>query len=154
MAGFDGNLALLSRVGARVCAWPVAHVREVMRRLPTETAPGAPPFVRGLSIVRGAPIPVIDVALLLGEAGSDPAYFVTASCGDRAAVLAVDGVLGVRRLPDAALQSLPPLLDGADHEFVSQIGALDDQLLFVLDSARIVPDEAWATTSAPEPEAS
>ncbi|CAN7360944.1 chemotaxis protein CheW [Phenylobacterium sp. LjRoot225] len=148
MAGFDGNLALLSRVGPRICAWPAAQVREVMRRLPTERAPSAPPFVCGLSIVRGGPVPVIDVALLLGEAASDLGYFVTVSCGDRVAALAVDGVMGVRRLPPAALHALPPLLDGADHAFVSQIGALDDQLLFVLDSARIVSDDVWTACSS------
>ena len=149
MAGFDDDLALLGKVGGVICAWPVPQVREVMRRLPTEPVPGAPPFVRGLAIVRGAPIPVVDIALLLGEAVSDPAYFVTAAWNDGAVALAVDGLLGVRRLPHASLRTLPPLLGGADHEFVSQIGALDDRLLFVLDSARIVPNDAWVLR-APE----
>src|ERR1700733_14675484 len=98
-------MSLLFRVRARLCALPLAHVVETMRPLPVEAMAGAPRCVRGLAIIRGAPIPVVDVAELLGEGSvqtdtgtrSQPAArFVAVKVADRGIALAVDGVLGVR----------------------------------------------------------
>ena len=65
-AGADRQPALLVRAAGRLCAVPIAHVVEVMRALPVEPIPGAPSFVPGLAIIRGAPMPVVDLGLLTG----------------------------------------------------------------------------------------
>src|SRR5580692_5756315 len=60
------GLALLCRVQARWCALPLRHVIETMRPLPTSPIPGAPAFVDGLAVIRGAPVPVVSLSRLLG----------------------------------------------------------------------------------------
>jgi purine-binding chemotaxis protein CheW len=140
--------SLLFRARGHLCALPLAHVVETMRPLPVEPMAGAPPYVRGLAIIRGAPVPVVDVARLLGEeaAGTEvgarvppSARFVTLKIGERAIALAVDGVVGVRTLAVDALHELPALLRDAEVDAVSSIGTLDSELLLVLRSARLVP---------------
>ncbi len=138
------SLALLFRSGVRLCALPVAHVSETMRPLPIEPLASVPPCVRGLSIIRGAPTPVIDLAVLLADVPTErPARFVTLKIGKRQAALAVDEVIGIRRLPPESLQQLPPLLQNASAGAVSAIGTLDAELLVVLSAARLIPNSVW-----------
>lgn len=133
------TLFLLCRVGSRLCAMPLAHVIETMRPLPIEAVADAPGFVRGLSIIRGAPVPVVDGAALVGADASEPTRFVTMKVKDRQVALAVDAVLEVRSLPAESLQDLPPLLRDAEPHIVSAIGVLDADLLLVLESGRLIP---------------
>ncbi len=125
-----------------------------MRPLPVQTIQGAPDVVRGVAIVRGAPLPVIDAARLLGANGGAAheratiGRFVTIRVGERFAVLAVEAVLGVRHLPPDSLVELAPLLREAAAETIAKIGALDAQLLVVLQTVRLVPDSVWRSLDA------
>ena len=140
--------ALLCGVRSYLCALPIEHVIEIMRPLPTERLGDAPEGVRGVAIVRGAPLPVVDVARLLGgempesEAPPATARFVAVRAGARTAVLAVDEVFGVRSLHPDAAHALPHVLRGAT-EAVGALGALDARLLVVLDAMRLVPDVSF-----------
>ena len=138
------RLSLLCRVGAHLCALPLEHVVEAMRPLPVEIVGGAPEFVRGLSIIRGVPLPVVDTGSLLGVTESRPTRFVTVKAGNRLVVLAVDAVLGLRAIPADSLQALPPLLGDSCSELITAIGAIDAELLLVLRTARAVPESIWA----------
>lgn len=140
---------LLARAASRTCAVPLAHVVETMRPLPVRDVRGAPDFVAGVSVIRGAPTPVVTLGALLG-APSAPGRFVTLRLGARALALAVDGVVGIHEIPEADLQSLPPLLQGAQGEIVEAVGTLDAELLVVLRAARILPDELWRSLSLQE----
>ena len=116
-----------------------------MRPLPVEPVVGSPSFVRGLSIIRGMPTPVVDGAALLGEQHRPPASrFVALRTGRHRVALAVEAVIGVRTLPPQALGDLPPLLQEAKPEFASQVGVLDSSLFLVLQASLVVPEAAWA----------
>jgi purine-binding chemotaxis protein CheW len=135
---------LVCRVQGRLCALPVAHVVETMRPLPVEPLGATAPFVKGLSLIRGAPVPVVDAATLLGSEASSPASrFVVIRAGDRRVALAVEAVVGIRDIPAASLQSLPPLLRASGAATVAEVGALDAELLVVLGASRLLPDETW-----------
>ena len=61
----DINQVLVVTAGAHACAFPLHHVVEIMRPLPIKSVAGTPGFVRGVSVVRGAPTPVVDLKALL-----------------------------------------------------------------------------------------
>jgi purine-binding chemotaxis protein CheW len=124
----------------------VEHVVETMRPLPVAPLGDAPPFVRGLAIVRGAPVIVVDAARLLGVA-SDAAtrYVIVRAGGDRRIALAVDAVLDVRPFVGTELAALPALVRA---DAIAQIGAADHGLVVVLEAARAVPDDVWARAEA------
>ena len=131
---------LLCRAGLHFCGLPLEAVSETMRRLPVSEFASSPAFVEGLSVVRGVPMPVVNLGRLLGQASSPPASrFVSLTTGSRALVLGVDEVVGVRRL-DADDTELPPLLGAAHAQAVEALTTLDRELLLVLSSARLVPD--------------
>lgn len=124
-------------------ALPLECVLETMRPLPIVPLADMPRFVRGLCIIRGEPLPVIDALALTGEDGlSSPGRFVALQTGPRRAALAVEEVLGVRALPGSLLQKLPPLLK-AEIGVVSAIGRLDGELFLALETARLVPESVW-----------
>jgi purine-binding chemotaxis protein CheW len=130
---------IICSVGRMLCSLPVASVVEIFRPLPIEAVAGAPPFVLGLSLVRGTPTPVIDLARLIGGEAGSPARFVVVRTDDRSVALAVDGVVGIRPLAVERMQALPPLLRDADTDVVSAVGRLDSALFLVLQTSRILP---------------
>jgi purine-binding chemotaxis protein CheW len=125
-----------------LCALPLRDVIETLRPLPIEPLAGAPSYVCGLSILRGAPVPVVDVGLLLGVEQVRATRLVALRVGTRTAALAVGAVLGVRTL--AGDSALPPLLKQAAHGAIQTLGSLDRELLLVLEGARLVPVEVYA----------
>jgi purine-binding chemotaxis protein CheW len=133
---------LLARARGRMCALPLACVVETMRPLPVTPLAGAPAFVRGLAVIRGEAVPVVDLAaLLFGPAVEEPTRFVTLRVGDRRVALATGEVVGVRALPTAGAP-LPPLLDGSTAALAA-LGRLDGALLLVLEGARLLEDAPW-----------
>lgn len=144
--------ALIVRAGTRACAIPVQHVAETMRPLPIESLAGAPGFVRGLSVIRGAPLPVLDLKALLEGNGRASTYsrFVTVKIDERRFALGVDAVVGLRNLSSARLEDLPPLLQHAGRDSIEALGADDAQLLVLLRTMRLVPDEVWAALASTE----
>jgi purine-binding chemotaxis protein CheW len=131
---------LVCRVGPRLCALPLLNVVETMRPLPVEPIAGAPSFVLGLCILRGAPVPVVEVASLLGEQSARPERLVTLKVGSRLVALALGQVVGLRPMAAMSDEALPPLLRDAGGEIVTAIATLDAELLLVLNAARVVPD--------------
>jgi len=158
------NQFLMVGSGTHTCALPLEHVIETVRPLAIEPVSQLGEsqlyesrkrrhFVLGLTILRGAPVPVVDLYTLLSGNDVSPrrearpaARFVSLRIQDRAILLAVDRVLGVRALSKDHFRDLPPLLSNAD--IVESIGMLDEALLVVLRAARLHPDD-WER-STPE----
>jgi purine-binding chemotaxis protein CheW len=139
----QGRAVLLCQVGSLVCGLPLEHISETMRPLPLEPLQGMPTFVDGLAIIRGAPVPVVDLARLLGnESSARCARFVVVRVSERHVALAVAQVIGVGAVPPGA-SALPPLLGQANAEFVAAIGSLDARLLVILEDGLILPASAW-----------
>lgn len=130
---------LIVGVRASRVALPVAHVVEQMRPLPVEAVRGTPPYVLGMSRVRGEAIPVMDLGrFLTGTEGPAAARWVTVRVGDRRMALAVDVVEGVRTADLPHLGALPPLLREVDTRAVDALGVLDASLLLLLHAARLL----------------
>lgn len=130
---------LICRSGAHFCALPLGSVIETLRPLPVEPLASTPAFVRGISIIRGQPTPVVDLGALLGDAAEPCTRFVSLSIASRAVALAVGDVWGIQRLGPSAESGLPPLLKQAARDMVSAVGILDRKLLLFLETTRMVP---------------
>jgi len=142
--------ALLVRVATHTCALNLAHVVEIMRPLPIEPVAGAPEMVRGLSAIRGNPVPVVALGALFNAGSGGSSRFVVVRTGKKQVALAVDAVLGICELAPSACQAMPPLLRDAAMGAMDAIAALDSELYFVLNTARIVPDERWQSPAVQE----
>lgn len=140
------TLALLVRAGERVCALPLSAVAEIMRPLPIKAVPQMPPIVEGLSVVRGEPVPVVRLECLLGGApSSEKGRFVSLKVSERRVILLVEEVIGLRDLEVSIFQRLPPLLGESPSEVVSMVGVLDQQLMLLMETLRLIPKQVWAS---------
>jgi purine-binding chemotaxis protein CheW len=143
------DLALVCRVRSRLCALPATQISEIMRPLPIGRLPGAPPFLLGVAVIRGAPAPVVDLAQLLDERRSKPSYFVATGQGSRRVALTIDDVIGVRPMPHGPSNGFPSVLESAAAGFVSSVRILGQEALVVLSSGKIVPETAWDLVESP-----
>jgi purine-binding chemotaxis protein CheW len=130
---------LMCRTGSHHFALPVRRIVEIMRMLPIETVAGCPPVVLGVSVIRGTPTPVIDVALLFEDQHGQCDRLVMVRTGKRTIALATQAVVGIWETADGELDGLLPLLGNV--EVIAGLKALDQQLVFLLNTARIVPDD-------------
>jgi len=141
--------ALLLRAHGQLCVLPLGHVAEILRPLPVTPIAGQLPAVLGIALHRGAPVPVVDLARLLGASATERSErFVALRVGPRTTLLAVEAVLGLRDLPESAQRELPTLLKDASEEALLALGRLDNDLLLVLRAARFVRDDVWVTPEA------
>lgn len=146
-AGRSARLALLVSAGGSTCAIPSQCVCEIMRPLPLQEVAGAPAYLAGLSVIRGAATPVVDLNLLMGGATYAHAArrLVLVDVDDRRVALAVHDVYGLRRLDLTQRDALPPLLRDSAGDAVEAIGVADAQLMMLLRTGRLVPDEVWTS---------
>ena len=145
----DRMQVLVVHARERKCAIRLSHLAETMRPLPISTIVGAPPHVLGVAMIRGVATPVIDLGLALGE--SSPAAFtrfVTLKNGAHRIALAVDAVVGAHLLSAATLRALPAELRSLAGEKIESVGAIGDQLLFLVEPSRLVPEQLWAVEAA------
>ncbi len=150
MTATASALHLVFRAGSQICALPLSEAVEILRPLPVEPLAGAPSFVRGLSIVRGTPVPVLDLAALLLGAPSSCTRFVMVRAGERRLALAVDAVLGIREFRDSVWSDLPPLLRDAGRDAVEAVGTLDRETIVALKTGTLVPDAVWDALASQE----
>ncbi len=144
-------LALIVQAGMHTCALPIEHVVETMRPLPIEPVANMPLFVLGLSIIRGTPVPVVELSALIGAGPASTGYrCVLLRIENRHVALTVQEVIGIRALDPSLLREWPPLLREAHTDLIAALGTLDQRLLLVLQMARIVPDAVWQMLAAGE----
>lgn len=136
---FGSPYWLLCRAASHNFALPVPHVVEAMRKLPIEPLAGAPPIVCGLCVIRGAPTPVVDTAMLFDGERSHGELLITVKTGTRTVAFAADAVTGVKAIDAAELEKLPPLL--RDVQTIAAVKTLDRELVFFLETARVLPHE-------------
>lgn len=144
-----GLAVLILRAGAHLCALPVAQVIETMRPLPVEPVGGAPAFVRGVSVIRGAPTPVLDLEGLLDGSQGDKTSRYVALRGEKPVALAVEEVLNLKTLEADTFEKLPSLLSRAEGAPVEALGVLDAHLLVLLQTAKLVPADTWEKWTSP-----
>lgn len=131
---------VLTRVSQGFCAFSVADVVEIMRPGPVQPVPEAPDWVLGLAVIRGGPVPVVDLGRFLAASKPRPAgRWLTLRIAGRQVAVAVPEVLGVRDLDANLFGELPPLTRGAAG--MASAGVLDNELLLVLEAARVMPEE-------------
>ena len=139
--------ALICQAGTTLCALPAQFVAETMRCLPVEPLRSPLPFVTGVAVVRGAAVPVVDLAACLGLGSAPTTRFVTVRPAGRAdglVALAVAAVSGVREIAPDLAATVPPLLRGTSGDLVTAIGVLGEAPLLILGNSFAVPDELWA----------
>jgi purine-binding chemotaxis protein CheW len=141
-------------------AFPAAVVHEVLPMVEPTSVPGWPPHALGLIDVRGALIPLLDVAFALGQPErplSANQYVLLMEAFRRPFGIVVDAVEGVRAstlpqgegIPSAELLGMPLICRGMVMEPDGPVVVLDTEGLVQTLGLPLVPGAAAAAGGKP-----
>ncbi|WP_322807386.1 chemotaxis protein CheW [Thermanaerothrix sp.] len=115
---------------------PVEKVEAIIKMQPITRVPKTPNFIRGVTNLRGAVLPVIDLNLRLGRAqvpenAATRIIVVHSSLG--LAGLVVDRVDSVRQIPASLIEPPPPMTRSAHAAYFRGVARLENDLVLLLD---------------------
>ena len=139
-------------LGAEGFAIDILSIREIIEHAPLTQVPMMPAYVGGVINLRGAVVPVIDLAVRFGRAASAVSkrtciVIIEVPNGEerQQVGLLVDAVNAVLDIAPSQIEP-PPALAGASAEaqFVLGIGKAGERVVFLLDVARVLGNDAVA----------
>lgn len=120
----------------------IMSVREIRGWTRTTSLPRSPGYVRGVINLRGAVLPVIDLAMRLGLPETEPEdrnVIIVVDVDSRMMGLRVDAVSDILTLSQDQLQLPPDVATRPGARFVKALTLLDDRMVRILDLAEVVP---------------
>jgi purine-binding chemotaxis protein CheW len=138
------NQIVVFELGGEQYGVNIAAVESIIKIQAVTRIPHTPPYVEGVTNLRGRVLPVIDLRKRFGlepaDASSD-SRIVVAAMGRLEVGMIVDGVSEVLTIPDGAVEPAPTITTTADSAFITGIAKIDERLVILLDLARILSVE-------------
>jgi purine-binding chemotaxis protein CheW len=135
-------------VGGQIFGLDIGVIREIREWSPVTRVPGMPPYVAGVANLRGAILPVIDLAVRLGwepTVFTDRHAIIIVQIGNRTCGLVVEQVSDLVLIDQASLQS-PPTLGGTSAlRFIEGLAPFRDRMVQVLDIEALAGGEMMST---------
>jgi purine-binding chemotaxis protein CheW len=142
-AGGQRRELISFRIGAQEFCVDIMAVREIRGWTSATPIPHSPNYVRGVINLRGAVLPIIDLAARLGFGVTEPSarsVIIVAHIGDRTVGLLVDAVSDILTVSDDLVQPTPDVTCDTVKAFVKGILAVDDRLISLISLDRVLPD--------------
>lgn len=143
-SGGDSVEFIAFHLGEQRFCIDIMSVREIRGWIPATPLPHAPDFLRGVINLRGAILPVVDLAARLGFPVSEPtprhAVIVVQLPGQIVGLL-VDAVSDILDIPPGAIQPTPDVASTMAREFVRGVIAADKGMISVLRVERLAPSD-------------
>ena len=131
-------------VAGQLFGLDITAIREIRAWSPVTRMPGVPDYIAGMANLRGAIVPVMDLAARLGwertVASERNAIIVVHSAG-KSCGLIVESVSDLVELPAETLQSPPALGDAAITAFIEGLAPLADRMVMVINLAELIGNE-------------
>ena len=134
--GRDGSELISFRIGEQEFCVDIMAVREIRGWTPATPVPHSPRFVRGVINLRGAVLPVVDLAdrLGLGTAVETARHvIIVVQIGSKVVGLLVDAVCDILSTADHVVQKTPDLAGDQMQSFVKGLIALDGRMISLID---------------------
>ena len=132
------------RVGTQEFCVDIMAVREIRGWAPATPLPQSPSYVRGVINLRGAVLPIVDLAARLEIGAAEPTarhVIIVAHIGERVVGLLVDAVSDILTITDELIQPTPDVACEAVKAFVKGILPLDGRMISLISLDRVLPDE-------------
>ena len=130
------------RVGAQDFCVDATNVKEMRGWTPATLLPDSPTYVRGVINLRGAILPIVDLAARLELGETDPTarhVIIVVWIGKRLLGLLVDAVCDILTVSNDALQPTPNLPSETVESLVAALVTVGDRMVGLLDLENILP---------------
>jgi purine-binding chemotaxis protein CheW len=139
----QGLMLMAFRVGAQEFCIDIMTVRELRGWTPATAIPHAPAFVSGVINLRGAVLPIVDLARRLGLAESAPSarhVVIVAQIGSQTIGLLVDAVSDILTVDDTLIQATPDVAVSEQiRMFVEGLLPVEGRMISLLNLDRVLP---------------
>ena len=139
----QGRKLIAFRIGAQEFCVDIMIVREIRGWTPATILPHAPAFVSGVINLRGAVLPIIDLARRLGFPPSKPTarnVIIVAQIAKQTVGLLVDAVSDILTIADGNIQPTPELAPTDQIKaFVRGLLPIDGRMISLLSLDRVLP---------------
>jgi purine-binding chemotaxis protein CheW len=125
-------------------AFRIEQIQEIVILDQVTRTPQVADYVEGVSNLRGAIIPIINLRKLLGleaKSSDSETRTIVVNVGDRTIGCTVDAVSQVIRIPADSIQPAPDTLNGNGSREIAGFAKLDEQLLILLDIDELLTPE-------------
>jgi purine-binding chemotaxis protein CheW len=137
-------------IGQQEFCVDITHVREIRGWTPATPVPHAPAYLYGVINLRGAVMPVIDLAARLGMGSSQPTerhVIIVAMVGDQSVGLVVDAVCETFAVRPEQVQPTPEMGGEAMRSLVRGFLQIDERMISLISLDRLL-EESLAEVAA------
>jgi len=130
------------RIGQQEFCVDIMAVREIRGWTPATPLPQTPAFVRGVINLRGAVLPIVDLAARLGLGTVEPTarhVIIVVRIGEQMVGLLVDAVCDILTVTEAMLQPTPDVACDQVKSFVKGIMAIEGRMISLITLDRVLP---------------
>ena len=131
------------RVGDQEYCVNIMAVREIRGWSPATSLPQSPSYMRGVINLRGAVLPIMDLASRIGMPMVEPtvrSVFIVVQAGDRTVGLLVDAVSDILSITDDLVQPTPDVACDAVRSFVRGIISIEGRMISEISLDRLLPE--------------
>ena len=131
------------RVGAQEFCVDIMAVREIRGWTGVTALPQSPVFVRGVMNLRGAVLPIVDLAARLGFGAAEASarhVIIVAQIGPRFVGLLVDAVSDILTVTDETIQPTPDVASEVARAFVRGLLAIEGRMISLIGLDNLLPD--------------
>ncbi len=129
-------------VGVQEFCVDIMAVREIRGWTPATALPGSPDFVCGVINLRGAVLPIVDLAHRLGFGAANPTakhVIIVVEIGGQVFGLLVDAVSDILTVTDDVVQPTPDVASDAAKSFVRGLLAAEGRMISLIGLDHVVP---------------
>jgi len=131
------------RIGSQEFCVDIMAIREIRGWTAATALPQSPSFVKGVINLRGAVLPIVDLASRLGfesTEASDRNVIIVAQIGEQVVGLLVDAVSDILTVTDDVIQPTPDVASETAKSFIRGLIAMDGRMISLIGLERVLPD--------------
>lgn len=121
---------------------PILKVREIISLPPLTKMPQSPPYIEGITNIRGSIIPIVNIKRLANLDGAEERgdKVIIIASGKMSFGVLVDGITGVINIDESAIEP-PENVINKTSEIIGGVIKLDSRILVLLNPSRLIPYE-------------
>jgi purine-binding chemotaxis protein CheW len=141
---------LVFSIGQEDYAIDILKVQEIRSYENVTRIPQSPPFIKGVTNLRGVIVPIIDMRIkfdLEKVEYVDETVVIVVNVGQRVVGIVVDGVSGVMSLSVEQMKPAPDFTQSMSSDYISGLASFENRMLIVVDIDKLLTSEEMALVS-------
>jgi purine-binding chemotaxis protein CheW len=133
------------RIGEQEFCVDIMSVREIRGWAPATPLPQTPSFVKGVINLRGAVLPIVDLAARMGLAMTEPTarhVIIVTRIQEQQVGLLVDAVCDIITVDDQTVQQTPDVACETVKTFVQGLLAMEGRMISLISLDNVLPAQA------------